>query len=115
MSKDAGATWAQTHAFGSAESILDIDCLSDRAIVITGQYADTPQALKPLKNVKLYSSKQIDLNEPTAIYNYDVPASLQSSILQIRGEQTQDKYLFNVPVSLMSLDLKKSGNKYFSG
>ncbi|GGY84505.1 hypothetical protein GCM10011613_31810 [Cellvibrio zantedeschiae] len=106
MSRDGGATWVQVKDFGSAESVLDIDCLKERNIVITGQYAESPWAFKPLKNVRLYSGTQAGLNDLTQLYNHDIPASQQGGILQIRGEQLQDKYVFIVPVSLFSLDLK---------
>ncbi len=105
-SRDAGITWSQTRTFSAGEAILDIDCLKDRTMVITAQYAESPWAYKPLNNVKLYSSKQTNLEDLSLVYNYDIPNSLQSWLVQVRGEQSQDKYLFNVPVSLMSLDLK---------
>lgn len=104
MSTDKGATWKQVKDFGSAEAVLDIDCLKDRNIVITGQYAETQWAFKPLKNVRLYGGKAFaDLAQ---LSNHDIPAAQQGGILQIRGEQIQDQYIFIVPVSLFSLDLK---------
>ncbi len=106
MSADNGATWKQVRDFGSAESVLDIDCLKDRNIVITGQYAETQWAFKPLKNVRLYGGTQKGLTDLTQIYNHDIPASQQGGILQIRGQQIQEQYIFIVPVSLFSLDLK---------
>jgi hypothetical protein len=108
-SKDVGKTWVTLKKFATDESILDIDYVNSRWMIITGKYKFTG-FVNTLSQISVYTSTKPDLSDATSIYSESYADPTWGVV--VRGEYSNGFYYFNswpnlYRIDLSTLDLKK--------
>ncbi len=107
-SGDGGISWQKIAAVDATESVVDIDRIDGRWIVISAVTAPLVPTVEITKRWKVYSSVRDDMSELSLIRDTTVPDAAEfASRVGIRGQAAgHDTYYINALTELQKLDLR---------
>ena len=115
-SSDGGTTWEELKAFGSLESIIDIDHSGEAWVVTTTERFDDPNAARgsglitavkgtPSVRMRVYIGYRDDLADLTLSREFTLAPKDQIGWLGARGQLVKDQYYILAGTALQRLDL----------